>query len=196
MDLEESVQRIKQLNYLLEQNSSLFRPGTYLTTTKIGQTGIKIMDGFKKFENFLEVIRPDIENRGKKLFPANDLAGKNPNFKKTIEYRTLKDKEDAFDHQLSSAVLTSLLGIGLADTIGVANEIKGGLRIFFKGLPSKGIGRFEEITSGWNEDNANNSIGVEIAKKYPNKDINFYQGQVLNNINSKNYFDSTGKKVK
>ena len=56
MNLEENVQRIIQLNSLLEQNSSLFRPSTYLTTTKIGQTGLKIMDGFKKFENFLEVI--------------------------------------------------------------------------------------------------------------------------------------------
>lgn len=196
MNLQENVQRIIQLNSLLEQNSSLFRPSTYLATTKIGHTGLKIMDGFKKFENFLEVIMPDIENRGKKLFPANELATKNPNFKKTIEYRTLKDKEDAFAHQLSSAVLTSILGIGFANIIGMANEIKGGLRIFFKGLPSKGIGRFEEITSGWNEDNANNTIGVEIAKKYPNKDINFYQEQVLNNINSKHYFDSTGQKVK
>jgi hypothetical protein len=151
----------------------------------------------KNINLFVNEIRPDIENRAKKLFPANDMVIKNPNFKKTPQYRELKDKEDAYAHQLASAMGTSLFGAQFSNLIGKANEVKGGLRMFFKGSPSKNIGKYEQFTSGWDEDNKNNEIGIELGKKFLNKDINFYSTEVVKNIQSGNYYDSTGiKKLK
>lgn len=180
-----------QYNTLLEQNSGLKSELLKMFSTS------GILDIYRKIERFsyfVDDIRPRIEEMGKKLYPANDMVAKNPKMKNTPEYRELKDKEDAYDHQLASAMAASMLGPNLSDIIGNANEIKGGLRMFFKGSPSKGIGKFEQFTSGWDEDNANNQIGIEIAKKFPNKDLQFYSNEVVKNINQKNYYDSTGKK--
>ena len=154
----------------------------------------KGMEIVNKVNSYVDNIKPDIESRGKKLFPANDMVAKNPNFKNTLQYRELKDKEDAYDHQLASAVAASMFGSELSDIIGKANEVRGGLRMFFKGSSSKGIDKFEQFTSGWDEDNNNNKIGIEIATRYPNKDINFYSNEVVKNIQLGNYYDSTGKK--
>lgn len=154
----------------------------------------KLKDDKDNWDYFTNVVRPEIEKRGQKLFPANEMVVKNPKFKLTPEYRELKDKEDAYDHQLASAMVASMFGSIIGSMIGQANEIKGALRIFFKGAPSKGVGRFEKFSSGWDEDNANNSIGISLAQKYPKKTLDFYSQEVLKNIQSKNYFDSTGKK--
>lgn len=148
----------------------------------------------RKWNEFNDVIRPKIEMMGKKFFPANEMASKNPKFKNSMEYRVLKDKEDAYAHQLASAVLASMFGSIFAKMVGKANEIKGAFRIFFKGAPGRGIKKFQTFSSGWDEDNANNEIGVEIAMKYPNKDLEFYSTEVIKNINSNNYYDSTGNK--
>jgi len=152
-----------------------------------------VQKNLAKIEKF-NSVRPQIEEKGKKLFPANEMVKKNPEFKKTPEYRDLKDKEDAFDHQLASAFASSLFGPDLSKVIGYANEIKGGARMFFKGGSSQGIEKFKKFTSGWTEDNANNAIGVQIGNLYPYKDLEFYSPQVLKNIESGNYYDSTGKK--
>lgn len=148
----------------------------------------------EKFGYFVDRIKPDVERRAKNNFPTNEKVSKDPNFKKTPEYRELKDKEDAFAHQLASAVATSMFGSEFSDILGKLNEIKGGLRMFLKGSPSKGIERFEQFTSGWTEDNENNKIGIEIGEKYPNRNLDFYSNEVLKNIQVKNYYDSTGRK--
>jgi hypothetical protein len=159
------------------------------------QTLVKlIVNGIDKITNYVEVIRPKIENMGKKLFPANEMILKNPKLKGTKEYRELKDKEDAFDHQLASAVASSMFGPQFSEILGYANEIKGGLRMFFKGSKSQNIGRFEQFTSGWAEDNANNKIGIELGKQHRNKSLEELSRIVVGNINSGNYYDSTGKK--
>ena len=157
---------------------------------------LQVYENKEKLNHFINKIRPEIEERAKRLFPANDLVKKDPNFKNSPKYRELKDKEDAYAHQLASAMAASIFGEISAAVIGQANEIKGALRIFFKGAPNKGIGRFEKFSSGWDEDNANNMIGIQIAQKYPNKNLDFYSQMVLKNIQSNNYFDSTGKKKK
>ena len=155
-----------------------------------------IADKYSKLIHFVDVTRPQIEEMGKKIYPANEMASKNPKLKNTPEYRELKDKEDAYDHQLASAIASSIFGPEFSELLGKANEIKGGLRMFFKGSPSKGIDKFEQFTSGWEEDNANNQIGIELGKKYPNKNIQFFSDLVVKNIENKNYYDSTGKKKK
>jgi len=176
---------------LLEEQYNRLKEQRSLTSLIIPTISAELVD---KVNNYVDDIRPDIESRGKKLFPANDMVVKNSNFKNTPQYRELKDKEDAYDHQLASAVAASMFGPKLSDIIGKANEVRGGLRMFFKGSSSKGIGKFEQFTSGWEEDNNNNRIGIEIGKRYPNKDINFYSNEVVKNIQSGNYYDSTGKK--
>lgn len=152
-----------------------------------------IQKNLPKIEKF-NSVRPQIEEMGKKFFPANEMAKRNPEFKKTPEYREMKDKEDAFDHQLASAFASNLFGPDLAGLIGYANEIRGGGRMFFKGSSSQGIEKFKKFTSGWVEDTANNAIGIEIGKIYPYKNLEFYSQQVLKNMESGNYYDSTGKK--
>ncbi len=183
--------RQSQYNTLLEQDLSLNSKLLKMFST----SGVEdVYHKIESFSYFVDNIKPRIEEMGKKLYPANDMVAKNPKFKNTPEYRELKDKEDAYAHQLASAMAGSMFGPSLADMIGKANEVKGGLRMFFKGSSSKGVGKFEQFTSGWDEDNANNQVGIEIAKKFPNKDLQFYSDEVVKNINQKNYYDSTGKK--
>lgn len=186
--------RQSQFNTLLEQDLDLGSKLMSIGTSGISKLSKDIYDKYEMFSTFVDDIRPRIEEMGKKLYPANDMVAKDPKLKTTPQYRDLKDKEDAYDHQLASAMAASMFGPSFSDIIGKANEIKGGLRMFFKGSPSKGVGKFEQFTSGWDEDNANNQIGIEIAKKFPNKDLQFYSNEVVKNINQKNYYDSTGKK--
>lgn len=160
----------------------------------LGTFGVFVSKNIDQMDKFANEIRPEIERKGMQLFPANDMVKKDPKLRSTPEYRELKDKEDAYDHQLASALATSMFGPTFADLIGKANEIKGGLRMFLRGSSKQNIGKFEKFTSGWDEDNANNEIGIELGTKYPNRDIEFYSQQVIKNINSKNYYDSTGKK--
>lgn len=171
---------------IIEQEDSIFK--------NLGGMGTLAYDLTKKIANFANEIRPKIEDLGKKFFPANDMVKKDPKFKTTPQYRELKDQEDAYCHQLASAMATAIFGPISANIIGKANEIKGGLRMFFKGSAAKGIGKYEKFTSGWEEDDANNQVGIELATKFPKKDLNFYSQQVLQNIKTKNYFDSTGNK--
>ena len=179
---------------ILEEQYNRLKEQISLSTLTPKVMGVEVVELVDKVNNYVDNVRPDIESRGKKLFPVNDMVVKNPNFKNTPQYRELKDKEDAYDHQLASAVAASMFGPQLSDIIGKANEVRGGLRMFFKGSSSKGVGKFEQFTSGWEEDNNNNRIGIEIGKRYPNKDINFYSNEVMKNIQSGNYYDSTGKK--
>ena len=44
--------------------------------------GKEIVD---KINNYVNNVKPDIESRGKKLFPANDMVVKNPNFKNILQ---------------------------------------------------------------------------------------------------------------
>ena len=69
-----------------------------------------IADQYSKLIHFVDVTRPQIEEMGKKIYPANEMASKNPKLKNTPEYRELKDKEDAYDHQLASAIASSIFG--------------------------------------------------------------------------------------
>lgn len=147
----------------------------------------------QKWDEFTDRIRPKIESDAKKLYPANDMVKKNPQLKNDPKYRILKDKEDAYCHQLASAMTTRLFGESLSTLIGYGNEIKGGLRIFFRGNPSRGIPKYSTFSSGYKEDVGNNKIGNEIAKKYPNQSIEFYSLQIQKNISYNNYYDSTGK---
>lgn len=183
----------KQFGYLKEQNIINKFIDSYGEKVTLGEFVIR---QYGKFKYFVDEITPRIEKMAKMLYPANDIVKKDQNLKSSPQYRELKDKEDAYAHQLASAVAASIFGPVISDLIGKANEIKGGLRMFFKGAPSKGIEKYEQFTSGWKEDNLNNSIGIELGKKYPNRDMYFFSNLVVKNIENKNYYDSTGNKKK
>jgi hypothetical protein len=160
-------------------------------TTAPKETTSMVYKPYLNFVKFSNEVRPKIEEMATKLFPANKM---DKQFKNQLEYRNLKDKEDAYCHQLASAMASSMFGNNIASLIGLANEWYGGLRIFFKGNPGKNIPKFSTFSSGYSEDMGNNNLGVEIAKKYPNKNLEFYSNEVLKNIKNNNFYDSTAKK--
>lgn len=188
---EELVNFIKKS--LKEQDFSI------INTIQKGLTkkplGKKILDTYENWNTFSTEIRPKIEANAENLFPANRKAKKNPKYKGTPEWRKLKDKEDAFGHQLASAMAVKLFGEGGANLIGIANEVNGGIKVFRKGNSARNIPKYSSFCSGCVEDEANNKLGREIAIKSPNQSFEFYQQQVLNNIKTGNYYNHKGEKV-
>lgn len=176
-----------------EQDSSVF--DILKKSLEKKPLGKKILDTKEKWNTFSTEIRPKIEANAENFFPANKKARKNPKYKGTSEWRKLKDKEDAFGHQLASAMAVKLFGEGGANLIGIANEINGGIKVFQKGNSSRNIPKYSSFCSGCVEDEANNKLGREIAVKSPNQSFEYYQQQVLNNIKTGNYYNHKGEKV-
>lgn len=141
----------------------------------------------EKWIIFTNTIRPKIEQTAKELFPTPDKSDPN--------YRTTKDKEDAFCHQLASAIATQMFGDKISTVIGFANELKGGLRIFLKGNSGRGIKKYSTLSSGFGEDVGNNRIGVNLGKQTGSQNLQYYSREVVKNIQNGNYYDSTGKLV-
>jgi hypothetical protein len=164
----------------------------------IAKNTVKVIVGssVSKFNNFKDKVRPLILDKMKEIYPAIMMAKQTPSFKNTPEYHDLKEKGDAYRHQVASAVLTTLFGPTFADILGKAHEIKGGWEMFKLGDETKGIGKYQSIDSGWSQDNANNNIGIKMAQQYPGKDWKFYSNLAVRNINSKNYYDTEGNKKK
>jgi hypothetical protein len=142
------------------------------------------LDKIKKFYEAKDIV----EDRAKRLYNSKVIS------KNTYPYRAMVDREDAFCHQVMSAYSTNLFGKNISAVIGYLNEIKGGVRIFFKGTST--VPRFTQISSGYETDVKNNEIGRQIAVQNPNKTLNEYMKLVENNINSKNYYNREAQYVK
>lgn len=183
--------QFKKVNNLIHEQKLLSFINLPNIASKLTTLGTKPYELYKKWEDFSNNVRPRIEKVAKELYNADSIKDKT-----NVEYKKIKDKEDAFCHQLASAISTNTFGAGISDIIGKLNELKGGMRIFFKGNKGRNISPYSTFSSGYTEDIANNNLGIEIGKKFPNNSFEFYQKKVSENINSGNYFDSSGKKVK
>jgi hypothetical protein len=146
-----------------------------------------VKSNIDKVQKFFEA-KDIVENTGKRIYNSGSLEVK------SYPYRAMKDKEDAFCHQAMSAYSTSLFGENISSIIGYLNEVKGGVRIFFKGTSK--VPRFTKISSGYETDVKNNEIGRQIAVQNPNKTLNEYLKLIENNINSKNYYNTKSQYVK
>ena len=183
---------VKLVNRVISEQSTLTQQFSIAKHAVKGIVGSVV----SKFTTFKDKVRPRILDEMKEIYPAIMMAKQNPSFKNTPEYHDLKEKGDAYRHQVASAVLTTLFGPLFADILGKSHEIKGGWEMFKLGDETKGIGKYQSFDSGWSQDNLNNNIGIKMAQQYPGKNWRFYSDLAVKNINSKNYYDTEGNKKK
>jgi len=99
----------------------------------------------------------------------------------------VSDKQDAMRHIAMSAYAATLFNGPIASIFGQIQELKGALRMFFRGSQSNP--RFTKFDSNWVMNTNNNNIGLKLAQDYPNRSVDQYIELSKKTVESGNYYN-------
>lgn len=151
--------------------------GSFLSPMEMKEQGSTIENIYRFFKG-----STSIPEKIKTLFKVKSFAEK----KSKEFYPDDELRADPYRHMLASAIMMKNFGIGITELFAYMVEIGGAIRGAFK----SGV-----WDSGWEQDMANNRVGMSLGFKYSEISDEQLALKVKEKIDNNDYFDIDGKPI-